>query len=134
MKKHNINLILCVFYILLGIVLNVLCYTHMLDNFWSGFGVSIGVVGILLLIRNIRYRTNAQYREETDTKNSDERNRFLSGKAWAWAGYLFVLISAVCILIFKFMGQELLMMAACVAECLLLVLYWLSYLVLSKKY
>lgn len=134
MKRHNINLILCISYILLGIVLNVLCYFHVVDTFWSGFGASLAIVGILLLIRNIRYRTNAEYREETDTQHSDERNRFLRNKAWAWAGYLFVLISAVCTIVFKLMGQELLMMAACTAECLLLVLYWLSYLVLSKKY
>ena len=32
------------------------------------------------------------------------------------------------------MGQELLMMAAFYAVCLLLVLFWVSYLVLKKKY
>ena len=134
MKRNNINLILCVLYILIGIVLNVLCYFHVVDEFWSGMGVSLGVIGVLRLIGQIRYRTNSEYKEQTDTKNSDERNRFLRNKAWAWAGYLFVLICAVSMLILKFMGQELLMMAACAAECLLLVLYWLSYLVLSKKY
>ena len=91
-------------------------------------------MGVVLLIRHIRYRTNARYKEEIDTRNKDERNRFLANKAWAWAGYLFVLICAVSVLVFKFLGQDLLMMAACTAECLLLVLYWLSYLVVSKKY
>ena len=127
-------MLLCIFYILIGIMLNVLSSAHVLDDFWSGFGVSIGAVGVVLLIRHIRYRTNARYKEEIDTRNKDERNRFLANKAWAWAGYLFVLICAVSVLVFKFLGQDLLMMAACTAECLLLVLYWLSYLVVSKKY
>ena len=65
---------------------------------------------------------------------TDERNRFIRNKAWAWAGYLFVIITAVAVIVLHAMGQEQLgRMAAC-AECLLLVLYWISYLILRKKY
>ena len=123
-----------VIWVLLGSVLFGLGFAEKVDSFWSGMGSALFTVGILQLIRFYRFNKNEVYREKMEIAESDERNHFIRGKAWAWAGYLFVLISAVCILIFKFMGQELLMMAACVAECLLLVLYWLSYLVLSKKY
>ena len=134
MKRNNINLILCVLYILIGIVLNVLCHFHVVDEFWSGMGVSLGVIGVLRLIGQIRYRTNSEYKEQTDTKNSDERNRFLRNKAWAWAGYLFVLICGVSVIVLKIMGRDDLMLMASYSVCLLIVLYWLSYLVLSKKY
>lgn len=64
----------------------------------------------------------------------DERNHFIRNKAWAWAGYLFVLIAAVCSIAFKLLGQELLSMAAGFAVSILVLLYWVCYLVLKKKY
>ena len=64
----------------------------------------------------------------------DERNRFLTGKAWAWAGYLFVLISGVATIALKIAGQDQWSLACSYALCLLLVLYWGSYLVLKRKY
>jgi len=65
---------------------------------------------------------------------SDERNRFIRSKAWAWAGYIFILVTSVSIIILKLMGQDLLSMAAYAAVFFLLILYWVSYLILKKKY
>ena len=106
----------------------------MVDSYWSGMGGGFLGVGIVQLIRHIRYRKNEDYREKVDVANSDERNRFLAGKAWAWAGYLFVLVSGVATIALKVMGQDQWSLAASCALCLLLVLYWGSYLVLKRKY
>lgn len=67
-------------------------------------GTAILTVRIVFLIRQIKHRTNEEYREKYDIERSDERNRYLSGKAWAWAGYLFVMI-AVSIML-KIAGRE----------------------------
>ena len=104
------------------------------DEFWSGMGVGLLAVGILRLVKHIRYRTNDSYRENVDMRYKDERNKFIGGRAWAWAGYLFLLIVGCSVIVFKIIGQELLMMAASYSVCLLAVLYWLCYLVLNKKY
>ena len=64
----------------------------------------------------------------------DERNKFLSTKAWAWAGYLFIIITALSVIVLRVLGQELLSTAASGAVCLLMVLYWICYMVLKKKY
>ena len=123
-----------VFWIVLGLTLTALGIMGRIDSYWSGMGGGFAGVGIAQLIRHIRYRKNEEYREKVDVETNDERNRFLAGKAWAWAGYLFVMVSGVATIALKVMGQDQWSLAASYALCLLLVLYWGSYLVLKRKY
>lgn len=119
---------------MLGGVLLVLGCFEVVDSFWSGMGAALMVVGALRLIRAYRFSKDASYREKVEIETGDERNRYLRGKAWAWAGYLFILITAVAVIALKVAGQELLSMAASSAMCLMLVLYWGAYFLLRKKY
>ena len=132
--KYDRRMYLSLFWLLLGVVLVVCSMTEVIDSYWSGMGGGFAGVGIAQLIRHIRYRKNEEYREKVDVETNDERNRFLAGKAWAWAGYLFVMVSGVATIALKVMGQDQWSLAASCALCLLLVLYWGSYLVLKRKY
>ena len=130
----NYRFYLSVFWILLGAVLCA-CYGFgLIEEYWSSMGFAFIVVGILQVIRQIRYRTNEEYREKFDTESKDERNRFIANKAWAWAGYWFVLLAGSGTVIFKLMGREDLMMFCSGSVCFMMVLYWLNYLWLSRKY
>lgn len=128
------RLISSILEIVIGVVLCVCYFANLIDEFWSGMGVALIVVGVLFLLRNIKYQTNEKYREEIDTQNTDERNRFIAMKAWSWAGYLFVIIAAVGTIVFKLVGKEELMMLSSGAVCLIVFLYWISYIILRKKY
>ena len=130
----NYRFFLSFFWIVLGAALAVCGGTGLIEDFWSSMGVALVVVGLLQVIRNIRYRTNTEYREKFDTASKDERNRFIANKAWAWAGYLFVMVAAVGSIVFKLMGREDLMMLASGSVCLIMLLYWGSWMVLRKKY
>lgn len=120
--------------VIIGITLCVCYFAHLIDEFWSGMGVALIVVGTLFILRNIKYQTNEKYREEIDVQNNDERNKFLSLKAWSWAGYLFVIIAAVGTIAFRLAGKEDLSMIASGSICLVICLYWISYVILRKKY
>ena len=122
------------FYILLGTTLMALGVGEVVDAFWSGMGGGLLGVGIVRLIQMYRLKKDDTYREKMETEMTDERNRFLRNKAWAWAGYLFILIAAVAVIVLRVMGQALLSQAASYALCLMLILYWVSYLILRKKY
>ena len=130
----NYRFLLSIFWIVLG---SVLCACHasgLIEEYWSSMGFAFIVVGILQVIRQIRYRTNQNYREKFDTESKDERNRFIANKAWAWAGYLFVMVAAVGSIVFKLMGREDLMLLASGSVCLIMLLYWGSWMVLKRKY
>ena len=132
--KYDRRMYLSLFWILVGAALFVCGAMEWIDSYWSGMGGGFLAVGILQTVRHIRYRKNEDYREKVDVETNDERNRFLTGKAWAWAGYLFVMVSGVATIALKVMGQDQWSLAASYALCLLLVLYWGSYLVLKRKY
>ena len=136
--KQNRNVryrwILAVIYGVIGVSLVVCNLLHMVDDYWSGMGAALLAISVLQVIRLIRYNTSDKYKEATDTAVNDERNRFLSTKAWSWAGYLYVMIAAVASIVFKLLNQEILMFAASGSVCLILILYWLSYLIVRKKY
>ena len=133
MKNHK-RLIANIVEISIGIILSVLGYMGMIDEYWTGMGTALIVVGIIFMVRQIRYQTNAEYKDSVDVEVNDERNRYLRLKAWAWAGYMLVLICAFASIIFKLLGNDQLSVMSGGCVCLLIVLYWGSYIVLKKKY
>jgi len=129
-KKYWISII----YVIIGVILVGLACFEKVDSFWSGMGSALFVIGVIRLIRCYRLNKNDAYREKMEIEEKDERNHFIRNKAWAWAGYLFVMIMAVATIVFKIVGQETLMMAASSSVCLMLMLFWVSYLILKRKY
>lgn len=131
MDKKNIYPIVL---LVAGLVLTGLGLAEIVDEFWSGMGSALLVIGIIRLLRYYRLKKNDAYREKMETAVTDERNQFLRMKAWSWAGYLFIIVTALGTIIFRILGQDLLSQVASGAVCLMLVLYWVSFFVLKKKY
>lgn len=132
--KNNKRFIIPILWIILGATLLICSVSGMLDEFWGGMGSALLIIGVLRLIRYIRYFKCTEYRDTVDTETNDERNKFLSTKAWAWSGYLFIMIAGICTIVFKIIGHEDYMMIASGSICLIMLLYWISYLILKRKY
>ena len=132
--KSDKRMIMSVIWVILGLTLIALSFAGKVDEFWNGMGFALALIGALQLLRQHRFIKNEKYREAVEIAESDERNHFIRSKAWSWAGYLFVVITGVSVLVFKCIGQDLLSYAAAMAVCLLMVLYWISYHVLKRKY
>lgn len=129
-KSYLVSII----YIIIGSVLLGFGFAGIVDEFWNGMGSALLVIGVIQLIRRYRLNKNEAYREKIEIETKDERNRFLRNKAWAWAGYLFVMIMAVASIVLRIMGQDLLSTAASGSVCLVLVLFWISFYILRRKY
>lgn len=132
--KNDRRLIAAIVYMAAGAVLFLLGALERVDSFWSGMGGALLAMGAIRLVQCFRYRRDESYREKQQIEREDERNRFLRNKAWAWAGYVFVMIAAVCTIVFRLLGQELLSMAASLAVCIIVTLYWVCCLILKRKY
>ena len=120
--------------ILAGVILLGLGVTGIVDEFWSGMGGALIGVGAMRLIQMIRYQKNETDRENVNTERSDERNKFLQMKSWQMAAGCFTMIAAIGTFVFKFAGKEELMMLCSGGICLMVILYWVCYLYLKKKY
>lgn len=136
MKNCNYTkrLILSIIWTVLGAVIIVLSCLEILDNFWAGFGGGLVAVGLLQIFRNIRYRTNDDYKEKVDVEVNDERNKFISTKAWAWTGYIFIICCAIATIAFRVAGYEEYSFISSMAICLMAVLYYVTYMILRRKY
>ena len=130
----NKSYLTSVVYIIIGIALFILSLMSKLDEFWSGMGSALFVMGVIQLLRFRRINNNPEYREKVELELHDERNHFLRNKAWAYAGYLYVIGSAVMTIVFKVMGYDTLSMFASSTTCIMLVLFWLSFYYLRSKY
>ena len=132
--RGNKRLIANVVEIVLGVILSVLGYLGIIDEYWSGLGTAFIFVGIIMLVRLYRYKTNEAYKEMVDIEVKDERNSYLRVKAWASAGYFFVIIGAAASVICRILGYDGYSILCGCAVCLIMVLYWICYLVLKHKY
>ncbi len=135
MYYNNKRLALTVFWIVLGAVLVVLTVTEVLDSsIYSGMGGALMAVGTLQVIRAVKYRKDSEYREKVDTELGDERNRFLRMKSWSWAGYSTILIEGIGAIVAMVLGERTVQLVLSYSVCLVLVIYWIAYVILSKKY
>jgi len=135
MYYNNKRLALSIFWVILGAVLVGLSVAEVLESsLYSGMGGALIAVGIFQIIRNVKYRTDASYREKIDTEFNDERNSFLRMKSWAWTGYIIVLVEAIGAVVAMVLGQETIQMVLSYSVCAILVVYWITYVILSKKY
>lgn len=131
---NNKRFIASIIEIILGIILIILGCLQVVDSYWTGMGTASVTVGVLQLIRQIRYKADKEYKENVDVAVKDERNRFLAMKAWSWAGYVYVLLCAVATIVLKIAGYDVLMRLTSGSICIILLLYWISYWMLRKKY
>lgn len=130
---NNKRFIVSIIEIVVGISLIIGSFMGV-DEYWSGMGTAFLVVGILNIIRVVKYKKNDEYREKWDIEVNDERNKYLRLKSWAWAGYLFVMSGAIGTIGFKLAGKEDLMKMASYSVCYIMILFWISNIFLRKKY
>ena len=135
----NRDIVLSIIYIVLGAAFFVASQVADLGDstiaqILPGMGGALIAIGIIRMYRGIRLEKDAAYRENFEVEVHDERNQWLRMKAWSWAGYLFVMISACATLVFAIIDKKELMQEASYAVCVMLVLYWVCYIIVRKKY
>jgi len=135
MYYNNKKLAMSIFWIVVGVALMALSISGALDDtVYAGMGGALTAVGVLQVLRNLKYRRDGEYREKIDTEYSDERNRYLRMKSWSWAGYVAILVEGVGAVVAMAAGEHTIQLMLSYSVCLLLVTYWVAYLILSRKY
>ena len=132
---NNRKLLLNCVWVVTGIVLVVLSFMEKLpSDVWSGMGGGLIGVGLLQIVRNLKYRNNPEYQQKIDIAANDERNRYLRMMAWSWTGYIFVIGSAVVSLTLLIMGERIIAQILGLCMCAELMVYCISYLAVGRKY
>ena len=132
---NNKRLALNIFWVILGAVLIGLTAAEILKPAYiAGMGGALMGVGILRILRITRYKKDPEYRIKIDTEVSDERNSFLRMKSWAWTGYIVILVEGAGVIIALILRQHMIQLILSWSVCLILAVYWIVYVILSRKY
>ena len=125
MKKQN--MIFSIVWMVLGLGLVICGTADLIDDFWSGFGGGLLVIGVLQMARYLRYRSSQEYREKFEINVTDERNQFIRRKAWASAAYVFLFVAALAVIILTMIGKDALVMGISASVGILVLLFWIFY-------
>lgn len=118
----------------IGAAVAICSFAGLLDEFWCGLGICFTVMGALYTIKGIKYKTDENFRKEKDIEQKDERNKYISMKAWSFTGYIFVIMAGIAAIVFKILGMEDIMQVMTASICVMVLIYWISFMVLNKKY
>lgn len=127
-----------IYYVLLGIVGIIMFVAadiyNVIDTFWGGMGIGFAVLSAIRLVQLYRYGTDNSYAEKINVQNNDERNRFLAEKARSTTFYYSILIEAIGIIVLRALDYDKASTIVGLAICVQLVIYWVSYVLLKRKY
>lgn len=79
--------------------------TEFAMDFYTAMGPSLMAAGLVSLIRNRRYLGDEKLKRKGELAESDERNRLLGLRCWAYAGYTMFLFLYVGVLASGFFSE-----------------------------
>ena len=126
--------VLSILYIAAGALLFVLGCINNGDGSLCGAGGGLLGVGAVFLIRNVKYRTNPEYREKTDTAEKDERNIMIWTKARSLTFSVYAVIAGIAIIVLYTVNMEYAAQVIAYNLCGVLVIYWICYFIIRNKY
>lgn len=133
--NNDKRLILNIIWVVIGALLLGACIAGVLESeLYSGLGGGLIGVGFVQILRNIRYKTDADYKEKMDIEVGDERMKFIRKTSWAWTGWLSVIIAGIGSIIALVTGQYILQQYLAFSVCVILLVFLAVYFVLKKKY
>lgn len=80
-----------------------------ISGFYSSLGVALIAAGFIIVVKNIRYLKNPSLRKKQEVAETDERNRLLGLRCWAYAGYTMFLVLYIGVLVSGFISTTILM-------------------------
>ena len=121
--------------LIIGVILNIAAkYIDGENDFWSVLGILMIVMSALRFIQIGRMKKDSNYAKKVTIKNQDERNVFISMKARANTFYYSILIGCLLVFILYIFDQKEIGEILGLVICGQLIIYFLTYFQLSKRY
>ena len=79
-------------------------YREFMPEFYVGTGFGLAAAGIISIIRNLQYLRNPELKEKRRIYETDERNRMLGLRCWAYTGYTMMFMLYIGVLVSGFIS------------------------------
>lgn len=133
-KKLKIRLFFAIGYIILGLAMIVIFNIIKPENsFLSYFGISLVVVGIAKTRNYFLITKNAETIKKQQIAENDERNIAIANKAKSISFIIYIVLVCIFIVVLNLLNQTALATILSSTVCVLIVIYWISYWIISRK-
>ena len=132
-KRMKIRLWTNIIYIVLGVAMIVVGFITKTDNeFVSSFGLTLTVVGLALIKKNII--TSEEKLKRREIAENDERNIAIVHKARSWAFSFYVILGCLAVIVLSLLSLHDIASWIGVGVFSLIAIYWICYFIVRKKY
>lgn len=134
-KKMQQRRTIAISYMALGLVLIVTDIIKQTGNyFFSSFGIALILMGILRLFRYRKITSSDQTMRRQEVAESDERTRMIAERARSWAFSLSITGAGIAVIVLSLLGHHDEAMPFSWYVCGMVVLYWISFFIVRRKY
>lgn len=132
-KRMKIRLWTNIIYIVLGVAMIAAGFITKTDNeFVSSFGLTLTVVGLALIKKNII--TSEEKLKRREIAENDERNIAIVHKARSWAFSFYVILGCLAVIVLSLLSLQDIASWIGVGVFSLIAIYWICYFVVRRKY
>lgn len=133
-KKLKIRLSIAIGYIILGLAMIITFNIIKTENeFLSSFGFALIVIGIVQIRKYIMITKNEETIIKRQIAETDERNISIANRAKSISFIIYVLLAAVLVIVLELLNKTQLAMIISGTIWVLILIYWISYWIISKK-
>ena len=133
-KKLKIRLFLAIGYIVIGLAMLVVFNIIKTENeFLSSFGFALIVVGIVRIRNYIRITKNEETIIKRQIAETDERNISIANRAKSVSFIVYVIFASVSVIILQLLNKTPLAVILSATVSVLVLIYWVSYWIISRK-
>lgn len=135
LKKLKIRLYLAIGYVVLGIgmilAFNIIGAENEFLSFW---GLALVVIGITRMRNYFLITKNEETIKKQEIAESDERNITISEKAKSISFIVYIIATGLAVIVLQLMNNTALAATLSYTVCFLILIYWISYLIIRRKY
>jgi len=134
-KKMKQRLVIAVSYILLGLAMVIADILKGFGNyFFFSFGFALVLMGIARLFRYRKITKNDQTLRKQELAESDERIRMIAERARSWCFSLSLMGAGIVVIVLNVIGKHDEALPFAWYVCGMVVLYWICWSIIHKKY
>ena len=133
-KKLKIRFYFAVSYIIIGLTMIIVSFIiDGTSEYLSPFGTALLVVGIARARNHFLITKDDETIKKQQIVETDERIISISRKAKSFTLNLYIILACVSVIVLQILKITELATTIGLTVCVLLVIYWISYFVISKK-
>ncbi len=131
-KKLKIRTIFAIIFILSGLIFIALSLCTGRDI--SSTGLVFVVIGIARIKKIFTLKQNEKKLSQAKLAEEDERNIMLWTKARGLTLSIFIIVQAIAVIVFQFLKMYAYSTALSYSILGIMIIYWICYIILSRKY